>query len=390
VTAKPLRGVRILFVLPSLGLGGAERQAFYLARHLRQNEEADARLLSLSRRDALADTCKAAQLPFDFFDLRHEYGSRLGQAADLFRFTRLLRQHRVQVLLPYCMFQNVLCGLTWRIGGARVCIWNQRDEGRSRLDSWIERLAVAQTTRFISNSTHGADFVINDLHVSPDKVNVVPNGIVMPSAKSPQKDWRQELGIPASSFVATMVANLHSMKDHATLICAWSHVVRELPAASGPAHLLLAGAFHDTHQALVKQVDELALTNYVHFLGQIQPVDDLLRSVDLAVFSSYNEGIPNAVLEPMSHGLAVVATDYPGIREAVGPDGLSLLARPKDPRALADTILMAAMNPSIRTGVGERSRLRVAESFGVDRMAAAMTSLISSEWQSRVHKTKGK
>lgn len=373
-----LQGVRVLFVLPSLGLGGAERQAFYLARYLRHHERADARLVSLSRRAALADTCDASLVPYDFFDLAHAPGSRLGQAKDLVRFIRFLRQRRIQVLLPYCMFQNVLCGLTWRAGGASVCIWNQRDEGRSRLDPWIERIAVRQTTRFISNSRHGAEFLMNELRVASAKVDIVPNGLVMPVPGPAKRDWRQELGLPSNAFIAAMVANLHLKKDHATLVTAWREVVDRLGSTGCPAHLLLAGAFHRQHGDLVDQVAKLSLERHVHFLGQVQDVDDLLRTVDVAVFSSFNEGVPNAVLEAMSHGLAVVATDYPGIREAVGPDGSRLLVRPRDPGHLAETIVLAATDLSLRREMGERGRLRAATSFDVDTMASRTTSIIVS------------
>jgi len=102
--------------------------------------------------------------------------------------------------------------------------------------------------------------------------------------------------------------------------------------------------------------------------------------VDVAVFSSFNEGIPNAVLEAMSHGLAVIATDYPGIREAVGPDGFRLLVRPRDPEHLAETIILAATDLSLRREMGERGRVRAARSFGVERMASTMTAIVASEW----------
>jgi glycosyltransferase involved in cell wall biosynthesis len=376
-----LEGVRVLFVLPSIGLGGAERQAFYLAKHLRAREGADAQLLSVSSRAALSEECDRAGVPYGFFTMRHGARDRVGQAIDLLRFIGLLRRRRVQILLPYCMFPNVFSGLAWRVGGARVCIWNQRDEGRDRLGPRFERMAVNSMSHFIANSTHGADFVINDLHVPSQRVSVVQNGIVMPDSCPAARNWRRELGLPSDAFVATMVANLHSKKDHATLIAAWRHVVDDAAMTGRAAHLLLAGQFSDAHEAVVAQVRQLGLDSQVHLLGQVQNVGDLYRTTDLAVFSSYNEGIPNAVLEAMSHRLAVVATDYPGIREAVGPGGFEMLARPRDARDLAGKILLAAQHPDLRSRLGEDGRRRIAEQFSVDRMSSEMTAIIRSAWQ---------
>jgi len=373
-----LRGVRVLFVLPSLGLGGAERQAFYFARHLRHGEGADVRLVGMARFDAMSRLLDQAGLPYEFFEMRHGYRNRLQQLLDLRRWISFVRARRAEIVLPYCMFQNILCGLTWRLSGARLCIWNQRDEGRSRLEPWIERLAVGQMPCFVSNSTHGATFVIDQLKVAPPRVHVVWNGIEVPDRQS--GSWRTKLDLPTNTFLACMVANLHGKKDHRTLISAWRQVVDRFPAEYDRPHLVLAGADGDQSDALRRQVSDASLGDLVHFAGEVRDVGDLLSSVDLAVFSSFAEGIPNAVLEAMSHGRAVVATDYPGIREAVGPD-TGWLTPPQDAEALAAKILEAALNPAERQRRGAAGRVRAVDHFGMERMTQGMTEILLSEWR---------
>lgn len=369
-------------VLPSLGLGGAERQGFFLARHLLQVERADVSLVGMSQFDALAEHCARIGLPYEYFETTHRYRSRLGQLNDLRRWISFVRQRRASILLPYCMFQNVMCGLTWRLTGAKVCIWNQRDEGRSRLEPWIERMAVLQTPRFISNSTHGARFVTDDLRVPADRVHVVQNGIELPGAEAVTEDWRARAGIPADAFTACMVANLHGKKDHATLISAWARVVEQLTPRLGVPHLLLAGADGDQSDALREQVRSMGLAGKVHFLGEVRHVTDLLKVIDLAVFSSVAEGVPNAVLEAMAHGRPVVATDYPGIREAVGAN-VALLSNPGSAEDLADKIVTSALDPDLRARGGREGRQRIVECFGIERMAGNMTDIIRGEWQRR-------
>jgi glycosyltransferase involved in cell wall biosynthesis len=177
-----------------------------------------------------------------------------------------------------------------------------------------------------------------------------------------------------------MVANLHAEKDHHTLIAAWRSVVDRWQI-SRPPHLLLAGAFRERYQSLLAQVQSLGLERHVHFLGEVREVDDLYRAIDLCVFSSFREGIPNAILEAMAHERAVVATDYPGIREAVGAEGTPLLAAARDPQALADKILRAAGDDELRARFGRAGRERVREVFGVDVMAERMTRIVLAEWQ---------
>ena len=374
-----LRGAKILFVLPSLGFGGAERQAFLLGRHLVARRKARVKFVAFGPSGGLAALCSDAGIATAEFEMRHRYRSRTGQLRDVARFIGFLRREAADVVLPYCMFQNVLCGLTWRLGGARLCIWNQRDEGRSRLEPWAEHLAVRQTRSFISNSTHGAEFLIHTLGVRPEFVHVVRNGIELQPAVLNPEDWRRQLALTDKAFVACMIANLHGFKDHATLIMAWRKVVDQLAVNALTAHLLLAGDRGDRFDAIVHQVGQLGLAQRVHVLGPIEDITGLLRAADLCVFSSTTEGIPNGVLEAMASGLSVVATDCRGIREAVGPAGLECLATPADPDDLAEKIVRFALDPELRARLGKQARGRIETEFGLERMCEGMVSVMLRE-----------
>jgi glycosyltransferase involved in cell wall biosynthesis len=217
-------------------------------------------------------------------------------------------------------------------------------------------------------------------------IQLVHNGIELAPAELSRAAWRTRLGLHETALVACMIANLHSYKDHETLIAAWRLVVDRLQQSGRDVHLLLAGESGNRREAIEQQIKESLLTSRVHVLGAVADVTGLLSAIDLCVFSSYNEGLPNAVLEAMSAGLAVVATDYPGIREAVGPAGESLLARPQDPHDMADKIVRALEDPRLRGLAGARGRMRVASDFSVERMTTRMVEMISREL-GRVQKT---
>jgi glycosyltransferase involved in cell wall biosynthesis len=377
-----LQGKRVLFVLPTLGLGGAERQAFLLARELQRNEGASVRIVSMSPPDIplqLIELCDKEGLSWERFTLKHTYGERLLQLWDLMRFTRFLRRERPDVLLPYCMFPNIVCALTWRLGGAGLCLWNQRDEGRARVIRAVERLAVSRVGSFISNSQHGAAFVTDALEVPASRVRIVHNGIELPRPKRDAAEWRRALGLSDTDFVACMVANLHLFKDHETLIDAWVQVVAHLKRAGRRAHLLLAGAPGNTSAAIQQQIESNHLVDCVSKLGVVDDVSGLLRAVDVAVFSSFNEGLPNAVLEAMAAGVPVVGTDYPGIREAVGGAGEQLLAAPKNSADLAAKIIRVADDALWRTRAAAQGRDRVTNEFSVRRMANDTVEIILEE-----------
>jgi glycosyltransferase involved in cell wall biosynthesis len=165
-----------------------------------------------------------------------------------------------------------------------------------------------------------------------------------------------------------MVANLHTFKDHRTLIKAWRTVVDKLSEIDQFPVLLLAGRFDDTYSTLKELTSELNLDESVRFLGQVNDVSGLLSAVDLGVHSSVNEGCPNGVLECMAAGLPVVGTDYPGIREAIGPNGYGFLAPPTDADALGDQIVRLARDPEMRRQAGLLNRSRIENEFGARTM----------------------
>ena len=366
-----LKGQRVIFVLGNLELGGAERQALILARHLAEHEQALVEVWGFNKSGPVANICEQHGIRWRVVPYPFQAGP-LKRLSSLLRFAVTLRRVRPDVLLPYTSVPNVACGLVWKWTGARVCVWNQRDEGIVPLTAKWERWAVKHTPHFISNSNAGARFLMEQLNVSAAKVRVVQNGIEELTAKLDRHAWRQRLEIDDTSFVACMVANLHSNKDHATLLKAWRTVVTARPDAV----LVLAGRHDDAYESLVALAYELGIERNVRFAGYVSDVSGLLSAVDIGVFSSRSEGCPNGVLECMAAGLAVVGTDIEGIREVVGPSGVQLLVPPGDAQALAEIILKLVGDPNLYFRIGEENRKRILQSFNSKSMCEETVSLL--------------
>jgi glycosyltransferase involved in cell wall biosynthesis len=125
--------------------------------------------------------------------------------------------------------------------------------------------------------------------------------------------------------------------------CEWHKGVRELMHAASllskegvPFRLHIAGG----GSALAwtqKAREELGLQSEVSVHGWVGGADKvaLLQSADILVLPSYTEGLPNAVLEGMASGLAVIATPVGGIPGLVENEYNGLLVPPRDRMALA-------------------------------------------------------
>jgi glycosyltransferase involved in cell wall biosynthesis len=369
-----LKDRRIIFVLGNLELGGAERQALLLARYLAEREGAHVEVWGFTKSGPVAEICQqhgiaARVIPYPL----HGHSP---QASDNVR--RLLRDAKPDILLPYTFTPNVVCGLIWRDTGARLCVWNQRDEGLLASASTAEAVAAArQTPLFISNSTAGARFLTLKLGIDPAKVKVIPNGVVLAPPESDRRAWRERLAVDDECFIACMIANLHANKDHATLLRAWRDLLSGWNAKRRKPVLVLAGRHDGAYESLTALAAELKIDDSVRFLGPVSDVSGLLSAIDLGVFSSRSEGCPNAVLETMAAGLPVVATDSEGIREVVGPAGARLLAAAGDSAALATVLTTLANDTQLRAEIGAHNRERVRKNYDPLRMCKETAALLA-------------
>ncbi len=377
-TVTSLVGKRIVFVLPWAALGGAEGNALAVARYLRDREGAEVEVLALTAEQGRArEAAEAAGIPWRAAPVVWA-GRRRDKGWELARLVAALRRLRPDALMPYCSLANVLCGLVWPLAGARTCLWNQQDVSPfRRLSPAWQRRAARRTPLLVSNSEHGAEFLVRELGAPRERVRVVRSGVELPPPEREGAAWRRELGIGEGDLVACMLAHLHRQKDHVTLLRAWRRVVDALEGEGRRAVLLLAGRAAGTEDALKALAYDLELGRSVRFLGEVGDVAGLLAACDLGVLSSPREGLSRAVLECMAAGLPVAGTDIPGIREALGDGCDSLLAPPGDAERLAACLLRLAASERLRRKLGERNAARARRELSPERALAEHAALLA-------------
>ncbi|MCL7411968.1 MAG: glycosyltransferase family 4 protein [Methanosarcinaceae archaeon] len=369
-------GKRVVIVLGSLELGGSERQALLLARYLVREHGAHVQVWGFYGPGRTAELCEEYGIPWRI--VSHPlFGWRIRRLKGLIKFALTLRHARPDVILPYTMIPNVACGLIWRWTGAKMCVWNQRDEGLFRMGQKMELWASRKIPWFISNSQHGANFLSQTLEVDSNQIKVIHNGVDLAKSKFDRMAWRKHFNVDDNCFLVCMVANLTDFKDHATLLRAWRIVIDKLAISNNQPMLVLAGRLDTTYESLKTLAFDQKLGETIQFLGKIDDIPGLLSAIDLCVHSSYFEGCPNGVLECMAAGLPVVGTDIPGIREAIGMDNYPFLAPIEDYEGLANRIIEFALNSKLCTKVGSMNRQRIEIKFNPQRMCKETIELIS-------------
>lgn len=372
---RRLSGKRVLFVLDSLHLGGSERQALYLARHLKESCGARVDVAGIAGTPGRgADLCRELGIPWHIIPFAIAPLPPLTMLK-MALVARRLRRLAPEIILPFTAVPNILCGTVWQATGARFCVWNQRDEGLGLKGKFLTRGAARNTPCFVSNSSAGSEFLRRVLQVEPSRIKLVRNGVPLPEPRLSGAEWRRRQGLPAQLPLACMVANLHGNKDHETLIRAWRIVLDQGGESAAPV-LLLAGRRDGAARALESLAAELGLAEQVRFLGVVDDIPSLLDAADLCVFSSRSEGCPNGILEAMAAGLPVAATDIPGIRDALGEDAGNLLSPPGDAPAFAANISRMLGDVALRQRIGAANRRRIATEFSPESMCEAMVRIM--------------
>jgi colanic acid/amylovoran biosynthesis glycosyltransferase len=204
-------------------------------------------------------------------------------------------------------------------------------------------------------------------------VRVLPMGVALP----------RKIERPARlKPVVLCPARLVEVKGHRYLLEAW----RILKNRDVEGELWLAG-HGELRTQLESLTDDLGLRASVKFLGAV-PHDVLLEvyerpvvavvvlaSVDLG--KGYHEGIPVALVEAMSYGIPVIATDTGGTAELIAP-GNGLLVPPGDSTALANALALLLQSSELRKQYGDCGRQRVSQDHDIVRVAAELESAFAA------------
>lgn len=185
-----------------------------------------------------------------------------------------------------------------------------------------------------------------------------------------QRECRARLGLEDAPTLG-IVATIREWKGHRFLLDA----MKEVHARHPEWRLVIVGD-GSPRPSLEARVAELGLQGVVRFLGNRDDVPQCMATFDLFVLPSFaEEGVPQAIMQAMACGLAVVSTPVGAIGEAV-QDGLTgHLVAPRDAAALAKGLLALIEDPERRSRMARAGREYALAHFGIDEMLNRMEAI---------------
>ncbi len=327
----------ILYLVPSLGIGGAEIQLLSLLKGLNKEKY----------RIAVAVFYGGGALEGQFKALRNVRLFHLGKKhawhfGHLLALSRILRQEEFAIIQPYnvsARLIGIMAAKLYRIPYTVVMERNAKEVYSSigsRLYHMLERWAIRKAHLLVTNSEAGRQFC-EARGVSARRIEVIYNGIdpARLAIKRSRKEIRAKYRIGEECFVVGMVARMFPQKDHRTFLHAARIVAKERP----DVRFVLVGDGPD-FEVVQSVAKEQGLDQQVIFTGKVENVADYLNAMDLVLLTSKtSEGCSNALIEAMALGKAVVATRVVGNIELIQDGVTGRLVEPQNPTELAAVIL---------------------------------------------------
>ena len=353
--------INVLYIIWSLGLGGAEQVVIHLARGLDKNRF-NVLICCLNDEGPFAGELQKSGIKI--FALHKKGGIDFSVIG---KIRKIIKNNKVALVHTHLWGANVWGRLAALIAGVPVIITEHN------IDVWkrwhhkiIDRLLSLGTPKICVVSDKVKQFYAKEVGIPAAKIHVVYNGITPnpPAAGDGEiQKLRAEFHIPSGTPVLANIGRLVPAKANHVFI----ESVRILRSRGLALCALIIGD-GPLKEDLMRANADLVDKGVLKFTGLRKDVPALLDLTDISVLSSTREGFSVVILECMAKGIPVVATDVGGNSELIIDGQTGFLVPCGDSGALAERAEKLLQNPALARQMGEEAKRIVQEKFSLERM----------------------
>jgi glycosyltransferase involved in cell wall biosynthesis len=358
--------VKICQIIPTLVQGGAEKQMSLLATHL-DPKRFESHVIVLTHSGPLEATLRERGVHVHLIGKRN----KLDPTA-LWRLTNHLRRLQPDIVHTWLFAANSYG--RWAAHRARVPVIVA---GERCVDPWkawwhyaIDRRLLRLTSRLVTNTQAVSQFYAGH-GIAASNFTVIPNA-VLPSDRPRigREELFQRLGLPPRARVVGAVGRLWTQKNYQDLI--WAGEM--LRVAHQDVYLVIFGDGPERERLLAFR-DRSGSQDAVRLVGHRTDAAELMSGLDVLWNGSLYEGQSNTILEAMSLGVPVVASDIPGNRDLVAHGQTGYLYPLEDLGALVRWTNRLLVDDEQRAVLGQQARVRTLQEFSLERMVQAHQEL---------------
>jgi glycosyltransferase involved in cell wall biosynthesis len=276
------------------------------------------------------------------------------------RLARFLREQRTEILQVYFQDSTYLGVPVARLVGVPWVVRTRNNLGywMTPLHRWLGWLYSRWADVLVANCDACREAVIAAEGVPPGRVLVLENGVDVARFSAPAWPAR-----PVAGPRIGIVANLRPVKDLELFVRTAADVAARHPRAT--FHIAGEGELRPQLEGLAA---DLGLAGRLSLPGSLADIPGFLAGLDVAVLCSRSEGMPNAVLEYMAAGKAIVATEVGATVQLIEHGVHGLLVPPGDRARLAGAVRLLLEDPELAGRLGAAARQRVLERYSREVM----------------------
>jgi glycosyltransferase involved in cell wall biosynthesis len=212
-----------------------------------------------------------------------------------------------------------------------------------------------------------------------EKVHVVYNGvdIIKFSPKTSKVFAKKKLKINPKSLVIGMICRLDLNKGHKYFFEAISKLrkkqkydIQFVIIGTGPAE-----------NAIIDLAKAHGLEKSIMFLGIRRDINVCMNAIDIFCFPTLQEGFSNVLLEAMSSGCAIVASNFSSNLEILKHEKNSLIVQMRNAEELSQAIQRFIDSESLRVKMGSNARATIEKSFSVNAYSKNMAYIYEKLWR---------
>lgn len=359
--------IRVLHVIDSLDLGGAQTALLNLVRFADSNR-IHHEVAAMHGKGFFANAFRELGVPV------HSLAAGRWPPEYLWRLPQLLRRGHFDIVQCHLFGANWIAKPLAALCGTRVIYHHDQCNDAFRaespwatlVDAWTNQLS----TRVLAVSRSIERFAVDVEGLDPERVSYLPNSVDVTEFIPPTADQRtaarRQHGLPETGVIVGGVGRFVFQKNFDLLIAAMEPVIAERPDVT----LALFGSGPD-EPALRERAATLGAR--VVFPGSVVDRRSIYAGLDVLALSSRFEGLPMVALEAMAAGVPVVATAVDGMRELVADSpGAARLVNPGDGAGLAREIAALIRHDENREQIAATALTLVHQRYDARQLAAAL------------------
>jgi glycosyltransferase involved in cell wall biosynthesis len=347
---------RLLYLVGQLDSGGLQRQLYYLLQKMdRERYCPELFVWNMRDDDIYVPHFRRLGIPL------HALPNGLSRTEKLFAFRRIVKQIKPEVIHSYTFHTNFAAWWatfgtkTIPVGSSRSdLIFDRKNTGPllGRLSARWPRFQISNNLSAVKRAREEKAFFV------PERFSVIRNAVDCQS-------FRMRPFPTGSPLTICGVGSLIPVKRWDRLLAAASELKRKnlnfliQIAGDGPLRC-----------SLQLQATELGVADQVRFIGHIDDVPELLAKSAFSVHTSDLEGCPNAVMEAMACGRAVVAMNAGDIPELVDDGSTGFIVPREDHLTLVNRLSQLITDHHLCRSMGEAGRAKAEREFRIDRFVS--------------------